>query len=337
MDSLAFLKNAARQKVQPVYVLHGDEAFLKRQARAALQRLVLGGGDPSFALTVYPGDKAELSAVLDDLATLPFLCPRRLVVVEDADPFVTANRAALEQYVARPVPTGVLALDVRTWPATTKLAKLVDAAATLVCKAPTTQRLPEWCAHQAEFAHGKQLTAEAARLLVDLVGAELGLLDQELAKLAAYAGERGRIEAADVDQLVGSSRTETVWKIFDAVAAGKPAEALAVLDQLLGQREEPIRILGAFSMQMRRLAAAHRLTQQGKSLSAALEQLGVNAWAQRGCEQLLRHLGPRRAGQLLGWLVEADLGLKGSSQLPPRTLLERLVVRLARKSEKSAG
>ena len=49
-----------------------------------------------------------------------------------------------------------------------------------------------------------------------------------------------------------------------------------------------------------------------------------------GLEQQLRHLGRRRLDRLYDWLLEADLGLKGSSQLPPRTLLERMVVQLAR-------
>ena len=132
MDSLAFLEKAGKQKVQPVYVLHGDEDFLKRQVLDALQELVLGPDRDSFGISTHAGDKAAFAAVHDELQTLPFLAPRRLVVVEAADPFVTRYRAPLEKYVARPAPAGVLVLEVRSWPANTKLAKLVgpDAAVT---------------------------------------------------------------------------------------------------------------------------------------------------------------------------------------------------------------
>jgi DNA polymerase-3 subunit delta len=58
----------------------------------------------------------------------------------------------------------------------------------------------------------------------------------------------------------------------------------------------------------------------------------VPPFAARGCEQQLRHLGRRRLDRLYDWLLEVDLGLKGGSELPPRTLLERFVVRLARKN-----
>src|SRR4051794_1656439 len=188
MDSFTFLERAPRLKPEPVYVVQGDEDFLKRQVLAALRTLVLGSEADSFGLSTQAGDKAVWSTVHDELETLPFLSPRRLVVVENADPFVTRHRASLEKYVAEPSKSGVLVLDVKSWPANTRLAKLVDAAATIVCKAPAAHKLPEWCVKWAVTGHGKQLAAPAARLLVDLVGADMGLLGQELAKLATYVG-----------------------------------------------------------------------------------------------------------------------------------------------------
>src|SRR5438034_120500 len=146
MDALAFLDKAAKAKPQPVYVLAGDEAFLKRHALAALDTVLLGDADPDFARTVHPGATADWSAVRADLDTLPFLSPRRVVVIDQADPFVTKYRPALEKYAAQPAKTGVLVLDVKTWPATTKLAKLVPDAATIMCRAPRPQDAARWAA-----------------------------------------------------------------------------------------------------------------------------------------------------------------------------------------------
>jgi DNA polymerase-3 subunit delta len=333
MDSLTFLDEPADRLPLPVYVLHGDEDFLKRQVLAALRVRVLGPAGDDFGLSTYDGDKAIFAVVHDELETLPFLGPYRLVVVSGADPFVTRYRAALEKFIPKPPATGVLVLDVKSWPATTRLAKLVDQGATIACKSLPAGRLPSWCVHWAAARHGKQLRRDAAQLLVDLVGSDMGQLEQELAKLAVYAGAAAAIEARDVDQLVGSSREENTWKIFDAIAQGRPAEALAILDRLFEQGEEPLRILGAFSMQLRRLAQAARLTEHGHSLNGALEQVGVSPYNLKGAQQQIRHLGRRRVDRLYDWLLEVDLGLKGSSQLPPRALLERLVIRLARPNE----
>ncbi|HMF10710.1 MAG TPA: DNA polymerase III subunit delta [Gemmataceae bacterium] len=330
MDSLTFLQRSSKWEPRPVYVLHGDEDFLKRQVLAALRERVLGGDANAFGLSTHEGDKADFASIRSELETLPFLSPRRLVVVDKADPFVTRHRAALEKYVGNQASAGVLVLDVTSWPANTKLAKALPGDATITCKALPVQRLPEWCIRRAESAYAKQLLATAAKLLVDLVGAEMGQLDQELAKLAVYAGDAKRIEAEDVDKLVGHSRAENVWIIFDAISNGRSAEALTILDRLFQQGEAPLGLLGAFGSQLRPLAQAYRLTEQGVPLPAALERAGVPPFRLRSAEQQLRHLGGRRAERLFDWLLEADLGMKGSSQLPERTQLERLVVQLAR-------
>jgi hypothetical protein len=61
-----------------------------------------------------------------------------------------------------------------------------------------------------------------------------------------------------------------------------------------------------------------------------MDRENIQPWAKARAEGLLRHLGRRRLDKLYDWLLETDLGMKGSSQLPQRVLLERLVVRRAR-------
>jgi DNA polymerase-3 subunit delta len=330
MDSLTFLEKAGKAKPLPLYVLHGDEDFLKRQVLQALRTMVLGPEADEFGLSLHPGEKATFAAVYDELETLPFFSKRRLVVVENADPFVTRHRATLEEVVGSLPSSGTLVLDVKTWQGNTRLAKLLDPSAVITCKAPAAYKLPGWCQQWAQARHGKQLSTPAGNLLVELVGPEMGQLDQELLKLAVYVGRRQRIEEEDVDRLVGSSRSESTWKIFDAIGAGKPADALAILERLLDQGDDPLRIVGAFSMQLRRLAQVSRLYGQGMSLSSAMEEAGVLPYQARGCEQQLKHLGRRRLDRLYDWLLEVNNGLRGGSELPPRVLLERLVVQLAR-------
>jgi DNA polymerase III subunit delta len=332
MDALAFLEKAAKAKPQPVYVLSGDEAFLKRQVLAALDPVLLGDADPDFATTVHPAT-VDWSVVRADLDTLPFLSPRRVVVIDQADPFVTKYRQVLEKYVAEPAKNGVLILDVKTWPGNTKLAKLVPDAASIVCKPPAPQSIGRWVTSWAKAGHGKSLDADAAGWLVELVGPEMGLLDQELAKLAVYVGDRATITREDVDKLVGRSRAAETFKIFEAIGDARPAEALAILGRLLDQGEAPLGVLGAFSWQLRRLAQAARIHRAGTPLGAAIEKAGFQPWARDRVEKQLRHLGRRRLDRVYDWLLESDLAMKSSDALPERVVLERLVVRLARPRE----
>jgi DNA polymerase-3 subunit delta len=327
MDAFAFL---AQDLVapEPVYVLAGPEAFLKRLALARLTAAVIGTAPVEFARSVYEPGAATFAEVRDELETLPFLSPRRLVIVTEADGFVSDHRESLEAYVRQPSRSGVLVLEVRSWKSNTRLARLVPAEATVTCETPAAQRLPAWCRQWSAAQHGKQLGATAANLLVELVGPELGVLDQELAKLSTYVGDRAEIQPRDVDTLVGHSRVETAWRMLDAVAAGQTRQALTTLAHLLDQGEEPIAILGAMSWQLRRLAQVARLSQQGVPLADAMSRAGLPPFARQRTEQQLRHLGPQ-AFRLYDWLLEADLALKSSGQLKPRAVLERLLIKLA--------
>jgi DNA polymerase-3 subunit delta len=329
MDALVFLDHP---KFQRLFVVHGDEDFLRRLALQAIRTLVLGdsSSDDDLSYSTYPGETATFAAVMDELQTVPFFGDRRLIVVENADSFVTRNRAALEKAISSIPSTGVLVLSVKSWPSNTRLAKIVGDSSAIACKAPANYRLPQWCIRWSADRHQKQLVAEAAALLVELVGPEMGLLDQELLKLAIYVGDRKRIGIDDVDKLVGRGRSQDIWKIFDAIGTGKAREAMLILDRLLEQGEDAIRLLGAFTSQLRQAAKAYRLTLQGRPIGVALQEAGVPPFGIKQREQLLKHLGRRRLERIYDWMLETDLRMKGASQLPQRTLLERLVVRLAK-------
>jgi DNA polymerase-3 subunit delta len=344
MDAMAFLEKAAKAKRQPVYALIGDEDFLKRRVRDAIIAAALGDADPAFAVSVYTGDKLDFSTIRNDLDTPSFLAPCRIVIVENADTrllpgqgevFLSTHRAALEKYAAAPSSVGVLILDVKSFPETTKLAKALPDAAKIACKAPYENTLPKWCVGWAKTIHGKKLANDAAELLVDLVGPAMGLLDMEIGKLATAVGTAPEIQAADVDRLVGRSSGVDVFKILDAIGEGKPKAALEILEQLFSEGEDPMAVIGPMTAQLRKLAGVGRGVAEKQSLGQAMDNAGVPRWekARVACEKQVRWLGQRRLSSLTDWLVEINLGLKGGSALPEKVQVERLIVKLARPRE----
>lgn len=323
--------------VPAVCVLAGDDGFLKRQALVRLREAVLGGQDAEFSLSTFDGQGATLSEVIKELATVAmFGGGRRLIVVEDAGEFVTRYRAELEDYVARPRATGVLVLAPDSFPANTRLYKAVAATGLVIdCSAPPPNQMPSWLSNWAAKFHQLKLDRPAAELLVETVGPELGLLDQELAKLALVAGPDRKVTGQMVQEMVGGWRARTTWEMLDAALAGDVAGALGQLERLLAAGETPIGLLGQISASLRRLAAATRLILQAEaagrpiSLRQALEQAGVRSFVLQKTERELRRLGRQRGAGLYRWLLEADLDLKGDTALAPRLILERLLVRLA--------
>lgn len=332
MEALPFL-SSTKPKLGPLYVVHGDEPFLKRHVLRTLVKRALGEEADSQSVSTHAGDKATFAEVFDDLDTVPFFDPKRVILVDNADPFVSKYRGELEEKLKHLPATGVLILDAKTWASNTRLAKAIESSATIECKAPKGRAIVTWCSEWSAGQYQKQLPVPAASLLVDLVGPEMGLLDQELIKLSIYVGKKPKIELPDVDTLVGNNRSADTWKIFDAMAAGNVKGALAILDRLFDQGEEPMRIIGAFSIQLRRLAQATRLVSLGMSLGAALAKVGVPPFALNSADTQVRHLGRRRLDRLYDWLLQLNMDLRGNSPLPARTLFERFLLKLAREKE----
>lgn len=337
LSALELVQRKRLAKPPAVALLVGDEPLLQKEALDWLIRYVLGPEADSQLVDTFDGPEASLEDVLDLWSTRGLFASARVVVVRQADPWLRKHRAALEKALAQPPPGGLLVLAAESEAANTRLYKLIEKQGLVVrCQRPAAARLPTWLSARAESVHGVQLDEDVAALLVERVGEDLGLLDQELAKLAAACGSTGRITAEEVRRLVGSWRTQVVWELIDAALEGNAAQALDQLDRLLHAGQDVFGVLAPLAFVLRRMAAATEVFlyqwQQGgrPDLQAALTQAGEKRFVLQARAAQLRQIGRHRGRELMAWAAEADAALKGYSQLPPRLVLERLLVRLAR-------
>lgn len=327
MLAMDYLRTTGTTPPKPVYALFGDDAYLRRESITAIARATLGDEADDLAVSRFPGESAGLSDVLDELRTLPFLSRARVAIIDGADPFVTAHRRGLEDYAEHPSRTGVLVLSVKSWPANTKLAKAVERIGLAIdCKAPSIKDLPRWLIGMAKARDEVVLTAAAAELMVHLVGAEVGLLAMELEKLAVYVGDARKIAEPDVLAMVGAGRVQKIWDAINSATCGDGAKALATLDSLFSANESPHEMLGAIRYSLLKTYHAGMLRKAKKDVKEACREAGIMPYG-NAVETTIRqhaHLGPGRVERLPETLLKAEMDLKGGSQLPPRTVLERL-------------
>jgi len=333
MHATAFLKNPAAQNCGAVVAIYGSEAFLRQRTVEALAQQIVGSEpDDELALLRLPGKTTELVALLDELRTVSMWGDRRLIVVEEADDFVKNNRIGLEKYVASPAKKSVLVLLVNSWPSNTKLAKAVaKIGLDLDCSPLKAADLLRWIPEYTRATHQREITRDAAQLLVELVGSDLTQIEQEISKLTTYIGAEKSIGVEAVRQLVGGWKAETTWSMLDAVRDGNVDLALHLLDKLLEEGEHPLKLLGGINFMFRPLAAATESSRQGLSLRESLVEAGVKPFNMSGAESYLRRVGRPRAELLYRRLLEADAGLKGKSSLPDRAQMEQLILQLAGK------
>lgn len=124
ISATEFLSTKAPVVANGVLVMYGPERYFRPEILHGIPGV--RGEDAESSITRINGDKAEIREVMTELRTVSMFGDQRIVLIEDADDFVSENRPALEKYVASPAKGSLFILDVKTWPKTTKLFKLVE-------------------------------------------------------------------------------------------------------------------------------------------------------------------------------------------------------------------
>jgi DNA polymerase III subunit delta len=303
------------------YLLAGEETLLRDDALAALRRAVIGGADPAFALDRFDGAVAP-GELVDALAMLPVLAPRRMVVLADPEARRGSARALLDaaaDWVEAADDEGGSVLVV-TAGRPDRRARWVKAFgdAVVACDAPKAAR------EIAEFVRAEAARQEVAlekgvaEALAERVGPQLQLLRMEIGKLALLAGPGAAVSRAHVGVGTALSAEEPIWDLTDAIGEGRSADALHVLARLLGAGEAAPVLLGALVSHFRRLL---RVASGGDVAGPPFVKKKLASQARR--------YGVARLRAALGALHETDLALKGAGALRPELALERVVIALA--------
>ena len=332
-----YLWTPAKFVPEVVCVLFGSESYLKHLAFMQIRNQILGDEDAEFSLTRFDGASTQWSQIHKEVSTVAmFGGGRRLVVVEDADPFITKNRTQLEKYLDSPTKESVLLLMPNTFPETTNLyKKTFEFGLVINCSPLPEKSIAAWIVRWGKQRHNVVIEPAAAQMLVSFAGCEPGLLDQELAKLAPMVSEGESIGVKLIEEVVGTWRTRTTYEMLDLALAGKTAEAIRQLGHLFLAGENPIGILSQIAPTLRKLAYAAgtivAAEKQGRRIgvASALERVGVNKYFISKTETQLIMLGRYRGSKMNDWLLQAELDMKGASRIDPRLILETLIYKIS--------
>jgi DNA polymerase-3 subunit delta len=314
-----------------IYVIAGKETSLVNAECEKLLDSAFGGLEPKQRVTgLFTAETAGVSAseVLDELRTAPFLTDKRVVLVKNADDFISNNRPLLEKYFDNPCPTGILILTVSSWPSQTKLAKKLSKVGKLISvAAPKPWQLPRRLVDYARDAHGKKLSEDTAALLIELVGDELTRLYSEIDKLALFAYEDKAITISHVESLIGHNRVFGAFAVIDAVIAGKTVQAVARLRNMFAEdKTAQFSIVGAFAFHFRRMFAAKAMLEKGVWTGDIVKKLRI--WSNKDSFLAqLRKMSLKQIGSILQQLADIDFKIK-TGQTKAEVAIEQLVLNL---------
>ena len=333
MNQWAFFDELKAGTVRNVYLFYGPEDFIRRSALAALEKKVLAPGLESMNRTVLSAPTAQ--QVIESCETLPMMSDYRLIVVRDCA-LLAAGKAKdeaqesadLTAYLTRVPPTTCLVFDAGT--ALDKRKKLSQALVKLPgavsFDALDDASLQKWMNQQLRTL-GKRMDRSACEALAFQSGRDLTLLSGELAKLAAYAGEREEITPEDVEAVATRTAESTVFAMADALALGRTSEALGLLSDLLAAGESRIGILAMITRHYRQLMYLCALRDARVPQAQMAKELGAPPFA---VGRLLRQAGRRTYEQLRACVelcVQADYEIKRGAAREDAALF-RLMMKL---------
>ncbi|HEX4125012.1 MAG TPA: DNA polymerase III subunit delta [Tepidisphaeraceae bacterium] len=311
---------------KPVYALVGPDLFLQLQAIAGILREM-----PADVQRLdIEGERAELAEVLDELRSFAMFGGGKLVIVRDADAFISKYREQLEDYLAAPSDSSTLVLRLSTLPSNQRIYKAIAKVGAIEqCVPPKLRDLPAWAIKRAQSQYKLHLAIDAAQLLVDLLGDGMARIDNELAKLA-ISNEGQKITAEQISMTTAFQREREMWDMTDALGAGRPAEALRRWRQLLAlDPSTEFRAVTWLTLWLENVRKALAMQKRGMDIFAICSQLRI--WPREAQQPFMRTasaLGEGGAARALDLLTTVDLYSK-SGLGDAASNVERFILQLA--------
>ncbi|HEX2190573.1 MAG TPA: DNA polymerase III subunit delta [Longimicrobiaceae bacterium] len=308
-----------------VYFFHGEEEYLREEAVARVVERHLDPATRDFNYDQVAGPDVAADALASLVATPPMMAERRVVVVRAAQGLSVKAREVVEAAAKAP-PEGLVLVLSAAIPSGSKAkfyTELQKRATSVEFPALEPLDAPGWLMERARSAHGVELEPDAAGALVSAVGTSLGTLTSELAKLAGYVQDRGRITADDVRAVGVAVPRFDRWAWFDLIGERRLGEALRVLPTLLEGGESGVGLVIGMAQQLLRVA----LVCAGGQGALERELKPYQKWLARKVAPQARRWTLPEVDAALTELLRTDRLLKSAS-LSDRQAMEELLLRL---------
>jgi len=322
MDHKSFFKAIKNGNLSGVYLLSGEEEFIKD---AALQGAINSVEEAARALNTEFLTAAEADPLIAACETLPFFAKRRLVVVK-AIP-TDENWKKVSAYLPRLPETTLLLFFVRgSAPGTSGLVKLLKKEDRIVdCSPLTAPEAAYWVEQQAKKLQ-VTISPSAARFLVELCGTDLTNLHNEFTKAACYAGSGKEVTREIISRAVTRNLEYDVFEMVDAFAARKSEAGLRALTKLL-ERENAFGIAALLSSRFKQILQARLLMERKLSKDAVVKSLGGNPYAAKKAYESADRFSAEKLRQVVRDLSDVSY-LQVSGQGKDVEALEQALLRL---------
>ncbi len=311
----------SRKQWKPHYLFTGQEDFLIEEATQQALTHWLGENPDALSLDRLDAETHSLDDILQAAQTVPFFGGQRVLRVQNTYQLTAKEQERLVEVLGTLSPeTHCLFIWGKEWRRDDAQKPLVEAISqngqVVIFWPLFSDAAQRWVLERAKH-YKKTISPQAAGWLVQQSGESLRLLDQELAKCSAFVGERPAIDLDDVQTSFGYQKASSPFDWTTYIRQQKGPAALLVLNQLLKEGEEPIRLLALLSRSVR-----DWLSVKGSAENPMM--LAMRFHLKRGEEgRFIQELGrwsEEALTEALGQCVDTEQAIKTGKQTPEMAL-----------------
>ncbi len=268
-----------RGQFAQVYLLYGEEAYLKKQYKDKLKHAMVPEGD-TMNFSAFEGKSINPKEIIDLAETLPFFADRRVILIENSGFFKNACEE-LAEYLPQVAPATHFIFVEDEVDKRSKMYKAAKASGRIVEFLPQTEELlTRWILGRLK-REGKNITGSVMQLFLTKTGTDMGNIDRELEKLLCYTLDRDVITAEDVEAVVTEQTTNKIFEMVNAVAEHNQRRALDLYYDLLTLKEPPMRIMFLISRQFQILFHVRDMAAKGLDQQTMAKKAGIPPFAVR--------------------------------------------------------
>ena len=307
-----------------VYLLYGDEDYLKLQYKnKLLQALVTEGDTMNFSR--FEGKEAQVPALIDLAETMPFFAEHRVILVEDSGFFKNAAPQLAEYLPDMPETTCMIFIEKEVDKRSKTYKSLKDIGRMVEFKTPDEKMLTRWVLTVLQ-KNGKKLTQPTMQLFLEKAGNSMGNIDRELEKLICYVGDREIIQMDDVEEICTGQTENRIFDMIHMMAEKRQKEALELYYDLLALKEPPMRILFLLVRQFNILLQVKTMVAAGMEQNQIADRAGLRSFTIRRYRSEAGHFSVQKLKEALRDCARAEEDVK-TGRLDDRLSVELILVK----------
>ncbi len=308
---------------RPVYLLYGEESFLKNSYKNRLKEAIAGGD--AMNISSFEGKGADLDEVIRLADTMPFFAEKRLIIIEDSGLFRSAADVLVNYLPSMPDTTVLLFVESEVDKRGRLFKKVKELGYAAEMTRQDASQLARW-AGGILAKEGKKITARTMDVFLSMTGDDMEHIRTELEKLISYTMGREVITEEDVRAVCTVQVTNRIFEMVSAIVNRDTRKAMNLYEDLLTLKEPPMRILFLIARQFNQILQVKEMAAKGLDKGAIASRLKMQPFLVGKTMPQARRFSREQILSYVNECVEAEEAVK-SGRLKDRLAVELLITK----------